>query len=337
MLRSHLTSRTVQVSILGAMITLCSAPKTSHAERPKGDRASRVCAFTYRTAMQIEVAGHLREAKETYLACAKPACGVLIRNQCSARYTQLESDIPSVVPLVTDETGRDRSDVQVTMDSELLTSRVDGRALPVDPGPHEFSVIADGAILARRKVMILQGQRNRPIALALNQGERGKKAPVVTTEASVEAKPFVETPPDRPTVEKPAIDKTEPDRNSPEKVAPGAVDKVSSGPGVAPYILGGVGLLGIGTWGALTYWGRKDNEELSACAPSCSQASVDHVRNLYIAADVSLAVGAAALGTSIVLFIVNPGSKEKPPSQASYRFDVQPARSGAFATVSGVF
>ena len=341
MLRSHLTSRTVQVSILGAMISLCSAPKTSHAEKVKGDKASqtsRVCAFTYRSAVQTELAGHLREAKETFLACAKPACGAVIRNQCSARYTQLESDIPSVVPLVTDEAGRDRNDVQVAMDSELLTSRVDGRALPVDPGQHEFSVIADGAILARRKVMILQGQRNRPITLALNQGERGKKAPVVTTEASGETKPFVEAPaPDRPTAEKPAVDKTESERNPSEKVATEPADKVSSGPGVAPYILGGVGLVGIGTWGALTYWGRKDNEELSACAPSCSQASVDHVKNLYLAADVSLLVGAAALGTSIVLFITNPSSKEKSPSQASYRFDVRPAPSGGFATVSGVF
>jgi hypothetical protein len=320
------------------MIALCAAPKTSHADKAKGDKASHVCAVTYRTAVEIELAGHLREAKETYWACAKPACGVLIRNQCSARFTQLESDIPSVVPLVTDEAGRDRIDVQVTMDKEILTNRVDGRALPVDPGPHEFSVIAEGAILARRKVMILQGQRNRPITLAINQSERGKKAPLVTTGAGVEAKPPIETPvPSLSTGEKAVVDKTELERNPTEKVAPEPAEKLSHGPGVAPYILGGVGLLGVGTWGALTYWGRKDNEQLSACTPSCSQASVDHVRNLYLAADVSLLAGAAALGTSIVLFIANPSSKEKPPSQAGYRFDVQPSPSGGLATVSGVF
>jgi hypothetical protein len=195
--------------------------------------------------------------------------------------------------------------------------------------------------------MILQGQRNRPITLALEQGDRGKKAPVVTTEAAVETKPFVEAPAqDRPTVG-PVADKAEPKKNPPEKVALAAApepesasapaDEVSHGPGVAPYILGGVGLVGVGTWGVLTYWGRKDNDALSACAPNCSQASVDHVRNLYLAADVSLGVGIAALGTSLVLFMVNPGSKEKPPTQASYRFDVAPSPSGGFATVSGVF
>lgn len=342
MLRSHLTSRAVQVSVLGAIVTLCSAPKTSRAEKPKGDMASRVCATTYSTAMHIELAGHLREAKERYLACAKTACGVLVRHQCSARYTQLESDIPSVVPLVTDEAGRERIDVQIMMDREILTNRVDGRALPVDPGPHEFSVIVGGAILARRKVVILQGERNRSISLALNQGERGNNAKGATAEGGPAAKPVVETPAsDRPTADAPVIDKVDPERKAGEKVALEAesapVDKVSHGRSIAPYLFGGVALLGLGTWGALTYLSRKDNDELSACAPNCSQDSVDHVRNLSVAADVSLGVGASALAASLILFVADPGSKEKPSGLASYRFDVRPAPSGGFASVSGAF
>src|SRR5215510_11206088 len=121
MLRSHLTSRTVQLSILGAMVTLCSIPKTSQAEKAKPEKASqasRACSATYKHAMRTELSGHLREAKEQYLACAKPECSALVRNQCSARYTQLDTDIPSVVPLVTDAAGNDHIDVQVTIDKE---------------------------------------------------------------------------------------------------------------------------------------------------------------------------------------------------------------------------
>jgi hypothetical protein len=272
------------------------------------------------------------------LACAKPECSAVVRNQCSAHYTQLESDIPSVVPLVTDEAGNDRIDVQVTMDKELLTNRVDGRALPVDPGPHEFSVVADGAILARRKVMILQGQRNRPITLALNQDVRGKKAPNPAAETVFETKAALEAPaPVRQAQEKPVVDKTEPERSAPENVTAESAEKTPHGRGIAPYLIGGAGLLGVGTWGVLTFWGRKDNDALAACAPACSQSSVDHVRNLYLAADVALGVGAAGLATSLVLFMASPSSKEKPPAQATYRFDVQPTRAGGFATVSGTF
>ncbi len=104
-----------------------------------------------------------------------------------------------------------------------------------------------------------------------------------------------------------------------------------------PYLLGTLGIAGLGGAGLLTYWGRKDNEQLARCAPDCSQGSVDHIKKLYLAADVSLGVGAAALATSVIWFIASPSSKEKPASQATYRFDVQPTPTGGFAAVSGRF
>jgi hypothetical protein len=84
------------------------------------------------------------------LTCAKATCGGLLKQQCTNLYMQLESDIPSVVPLVTDDAGAPRVDVQVTMDGEVLTSRLDGRSLRVDPGLHEFSFSADTASSRRR-------------------------------------------------------------------------------------------------------------------------------------------------------------------------------------------
>ena len=87
----------------------------------------------------------------------------------------------------------------------------------------------------------------------------------------------------------------------------------------------------------LTYWGRKDNALLSSCAPNCSQASIDHIRKLYVAADVSLGVGAAALATSVVLFLTSPSPREKSPIDARYRVHVAPAPSGGFAALSGSF
>src|SRR5262249_15802740 len=84
--------------------------------------------------------------------------------------------IPSVVPVVTDETGAPRVDVQVRIDGELVATQLDGRALPVDPGMHEFSFTMDGNVIARQKLMILQGQRNRQIAATLRSAG-GKAAP----------------------------------------------------------------------------------------------------------------------------------------------------------------
>jgi len=96
-------------------------------------------------------------------------------------------------------------------------------------------------------------------------------------------------------------------------------------------------LAGLGAYGAFTYWGRKDNQLLGNCSPNCSPDSVDHIRKLYLGADIAGGIGAAALATSLIWFIASPSSKEKAPSQASYRFDVQPSPSGGYASVSGSF
>jgi hypothetical protein len=340
----------LQVGALGVALVLSAKPGAS-AEPNKAK--IKACGITFRTAVQLEQSGHLRQAKDTLLACMKATCGG-VKLRCTALFSQLESDTPSVVPLVVDEGGDPRTDVQVTMDNELLTSRLDGRALPVDPGLHEFSFSADGSVLASQKVMIVQGQRNRPINVALRGSDKHGKRGVLTAgapAAGVDAKASLEKPPiDRESLEKPdrdsapeksaSVEKASADKTSPEPSSsdtPPLETKSKGGAGAAPYVIGVVGLAGLGAYGAFTYWGRKDNELLGNCSPNCSPQSVDHIRKLYLGADIAGGIGAAALATSLIWFIASPSSKERPPSQASYRFDVQPSPAGGYASVSGSF
>ncbi len=105
---------------------------------------------------------------------------------------------------------------------------------------------------------------------------------------------------------------------------------------MAPYLLGGFGLASLGAYGMFTYWGKKDNDLLSRCAPDCSPASLDHIRKLYLVADISLGVGVVALGAATWVALSSGSSKEK-PTETAYVVDVKPTPSGAFATVSGSF
>lgn len=74
------------------------------------------------------------------------------------------------------------------------------------------------------------------------------------------------------------------------------------------YVLGGVGLLGLGAWGAFAWDGRRRQSDLETCAPHCSDRSeVDAMRRSYLIADVLLGVSAATLGTSAYLLITNTG------------------------------
>jgi len=360
MFQSHLIRRTLQISACGGALLLCTTPGSSEPDSststpaPVSKEKRAACKAAYKGARQLEQSAKLRQARDMLLTCAKATCGALLKQQCTNLYLQLDQDIPSVVPLVTDDSGAPRVNVQVTMDGEVLTSRLDGRSLPVDPGLHEFSFSSDTGIFATQSIMIVQGQRNRPLSVALHGGEkRGSKRAALgpASAGGIDAKASLDKPAvDKPNLEKPAAEAILPEKSVPDKTAPekAAVEMDSSdssapnvhpksGPGPLPYVLSAAGLAGIGGFALLSTWGSKDNSALSACAPDCSPDSVAHIKRLYLAADVSLGVGIAALGTGLYMLLASPGSKEAPPTQAKYHFDVKPAPSGGFATVSGSF
>jgi hypothetical protein len=57
-------------------------------------------------------------------------------------------------------------------------------------------------------------------------------------------------------------------------------------------------------------------------------ASVEHIRKLYLAANISLGVGAAALVTGVLL---------RWRSHSTYQVEVQPTHGGGIASVSRAF
>jgi hypothetical protein len=264
----------------------------------------RVCQLGYKRALKLERTGKLIEAQAELQACAKSACGSVVQRQCTVRYERLLADTPSIVPTVSDAEGAPVVDVEVTMDGDPLATRIDGRALSIDPGLHEFVFLKNKEVVATQKLVILQGQRNHPVSVKL---ERPKEPPPVTVarapapapapEAHVPPAALAEVPP------------PEPKRRSL----------------AGPYTVLGTGLLALGGYGVLTYWGRKDNDKLAQCTPNCLQASVAHVRDLYLYANVSLSVGIVSVVTGGAWLFRNWG------------VSVQPSPQGAYASIGGLF
>lgn len=161
-------------SLLGA-VPLASAQKDAAGAETRGrarhERPSASghdpCINAYTSAKEQQQAAHLREARESLLECAKPTCHKSLREWCALHYLQLAEDLPSVVPVVLDASGTPSVDVQVKVDGKPFAARLEGSALPVDPGLHEFSFEKDGSVFATQKVMIVQGQRNRQLSVTL--------------------------------------------------------------------------------------------------------------------------------------------------------------------------
>jgi hypothetical protein len=282
----------------------------------------RDCSAVYDAARDEEQAGHLRAAAEFFRNCALDSCDSPVQRSCEAKLMRLELDAPSVVPLANDGSGEPLVDAQVTMDGVLLTSRLDGRAFPVDPGLHEFVFSAGGTSFGSTRLVIAQGQRNRQLWMVLPAAREPlpQAAELVQPEAAAVVQEL-------PAPLEPAV-----------MAAPAAATAAGgahrSGVSLTPYVLGGTALLGAGAYALLSTWARDDNAQLGRCSPNCSRDSVSHTRSLYIAADISLGVGVAAALGSIAAFVLSgPSSKDEPARR--YALSVQPERSGALATFRG--
>jgi hypothetical protein len=93
-------------------------------------------------------------------------------------------------------------------------------------------------------------------------------------------------------------------------------------------------------FGLLTYWGRKDNAQLSQCSPHCPQASVDHIAKLYREANIAGVVGGVALLGAIIVFATSgPSEPEEATTRrhTALRLGIAPDSAGAVATVTGRF
>jgi hypothetical protein len=309
------------------------------AERPalcaKHPSEARACVNAYKSGENMARLSHLRSAKELMLSCSKPVCGATLRRVCTLRAVQLEEDIPTIVPVVSGPPEA-AAGVRVTMDGEPLTSKVDGTAVSVDPGPHEFAFLRDQTVLATEKVVVMQGQRNHRIVVAAKGGQPASKDGRDPFESSAEL-PVAQG-------DQPSQSTTLPSATSPAVDA--AINLVDDPPGPitvrkkssVPYYVGLVGLGGLGGYALLSYWARKDNALLDRCAPACDQASVDHVRNRYLQADIALAGGATALVVSTVwLLFRSGGGARKEVAEVRPPIDVQVSSRGAVAAVSGSF
>lgn len=335
-----MTSSVLRGSIRrGALLSVAAAAAVTSVARTgqaadKGASKRSICnpvAKDYAQAQKEQAAGHLARAVELYSACAATTeCGGLAP-RCQARLQEARAQLPSVVPLVTDDTGNAYTEVQVKMDGTPLISRLDGMALPVAPGLHEFDFATDKGVFAKRKILVAEGQHYRPVEVHMpNPDGTPKVEPPPSTGASpMTGRPVDVTPSAQPSSEKPVPEETRPepaDRPAPKR-----------GPGWLPYAVGGLGVASLGAGVLLTAWGKKDNDSLQGCQPNCFQSSVDHVRTLYLAADVAYGVGVAGLGTAAVLFLVRGSRAEAPPPPAAVKLDVQPTRSGALASLRGTF
>jgi hypothetical protein len=269
-------------------------PEGAH---PEPSQFKLACARSFEQSQRLRNESHYVAASDEVLKCANLSCGEALFNECTKIFGELQTATPSVVFAARDSAGNELTNVAVAIDGKPNNSVLDGKPVRVDPGNHEFSFSSNGFMATEQVFLIRAGEQFRPLSVVL-----------------LRARP----------------------RPGPEPQATSQSASENGAPGSAPlasYVLGGVGVLGLGAFVGFRVAGSNSFDALSRdCKPTCSTSSVDSVRQKYLISDLALGVGAAAAVAALTIYFISPREKT---SQAALL--VSPTADGLVARVAGRF
>lgn len=238
------------------------------------------------------------------------------RDEAAQLDDELRDRIPSVV--VTFTALAAGATASISLDDEPIPHALFQSGFLVNPGTH-ILVAKMGDVEDRQVFKIAEGERRRfdfnmapPVA---------KSAPLATP--PIEKARIPPPPSDRRTELLPTP--PPPRRNSPML-----------------YVLAGAGAVGIGTGAVLAVIGSQDRNRLQdACAPNCAKESVDRVKSVFTAANVSFAVGGASALAAIVWAVSSASSDDPkgstPPPASAVTFAVSPWNPANMVELKGTF
>ncbi|MDP8998715.1 MAG: hypothetical protein M3O46_01240 [Myxococcota bacterium] len=131
------------------------------------DPTKKECAAANESAQDLRRGGKLRDARASFAVCTAATCPGPIREDCAQRLKEVESSTPTIVFEAKDSLGHDLGAVRVTMDGTLLLDKLDGTAIAVDPGQHQFTFEAVGLRKDEESVVLREGEKDRRVRAVL--------------------------------------------------------------------------------------------------------------------------------------------------------------------------
>ena len=234
----------------------------------------------------------LVEAREQFRLCGRPLCPAMVQADCGTWLGGIEKSLPTVVVSAKNAAGAELVDVEVSVDGQLLVSKLDGRAVPTNPGPRLFHFALPDGTKIDQSVLVKEGEKNRAIAVVLEKpAAPPPPKPPVTTEPS---KPETESPP--APVPPPPVEQTP------------APPQGSSAGKTAGFVIGGVGIVGLGVGTALGIVAIGDKNGGHCVNNMCDPGSVSRMKSAALLSDVGLIAGGVLLAVGGTLVVLAPGA-----------------------------
>jgi hypothetical protein len=281
----------------GLAASMVAAPAFAQPAQPSAPPDKETCVASFDRGQRAQSDRALRRALGDLIVCAQESCPTVLRADCAGVLAEVRSALPTIVFAAADGNGHELTDVKVFAGAELIASKLDGRAVAVDPGAVElrFEVPGRPALVTTR--MIREGEKSRVIRVSLGGalGVAGA-APTAASEAHEEGMP---------------------DRGAPPPA------RRSTLGWVLPTSLAGVGLAGLGVALVmrLRFDGRVDDLR-GSCAPDCSRQQRSDLSGTLVASNVALGVGIGALALGVATWFLtappssSPGASTRATSRA---------------------
>jgi hypothetical protein len=144
-----------------------------------GQPTKEQCVSANESAQTLMHVGQLQLARLKLTECVAAACPGPVRDDCAQRLEELLRIQPTIVFDAKDSLGHDVAEVTVRLDGQPFATRLDGRALPVDPGEHTFAFEIAGQEPTIERFVIKEGEKERRERVVIGQGPERMAAPAV--------------------------------------------------------------------------------------------------------------------------------------------------------------
>jgi hypothetical protein len=250
---------------LAWVLAFASAASTPNAE---------VCASASEAGQHLQKQHRLVEARDRFLACAAEDCPPIVKHDCIGWLSEVEAALPTIVISLRNDEAKDLFDVELRIDGVRRTTRLDGKAFAIDPGPHTFDLLPKGAPSTRETVLIAEGEKNRVLAFTASSA-----------------------PGDRPIIS--------------TGTPPPATREEDRGPSAWTYAVTGLGIVSLAVGSGLGVAALVQDKHLDdTCGAACSEAEVSSLRTKAHIADAALGLAILTLAISAGLWISYAASND---------------------------
>jgi hypothetical protein len=145
--------------LAGSLLVSLSWTDAASAQDPDKKLA---CIADAEAGQESRDVGKYALARAQFQRCLDPACPSVVRENCGRWYQQVVDSTPTIVPSAT-RPGQEDVNARVFADGVLVAGRLDGRPVPLDPGPHDLRFEGDRGEIVTVHLLLRAGDSNRVV------------------------------------------------------------------------------------------------------------------------------------------------------------------------------